>query len=168
MKQALFLVLLVGFFNISETSVAVDAKQAPLQNHYDAVRFIENNMDADSGVDIYFLAREEGGITVHAQKLMAEFYFQDNVSLSELQFEDVESIDPPYFILMQHQQHDIPGLVARLNEAGIRAGFYEPKQSSASPTVVVYASSKHGHPVGSSIAIERNPGDDDVLSVDES
>lgn len=143
-----FIVLLIGLIGISNLTIAtifVKNKIEPLQNNNEAVKFIENNTPSLSNV--YYLSREDSFLK-EVEYQMAKFYFSDNIDIIPLTLDDdfytpniiegngdYSAIDN-FYILMQHQSHDLDHLASEFKEEGIDLKIYIPQNNEK--VVVVY------------------------------
>jgi hypothetical protein len=127
------LMVIAGVANISYATYSVVSKASPVQNHLSATRFIEHNMKPRD--HIYYLART-GGLH-EIQKKMAQFYFSSAVDIRPILFDDILKVERPFYVLMQHQNYDVPDLVRRLATEGIEADF---RSFQKERTVVVFFS----------------------------
>lgn len=134
---ALVLVLCIGVSNLLVSYISLSNKQRPLQNHKSAVAFVELGLSKTPAAIAYFLKVDPAMPEMNL--LAAKLYFQSAPALVGIDINDISSLKPPFYLLMQHQSYRIEKILSEFRKSGIDAKSFEPKQNSTSTVVVVYA-----------------------------
>ncbi|WP_156821580.1 glycosyltransferase family 39 protein [Halomonas smyrnensis] len=128
-KYVMVAVVIGGVGNIGAASVQVKSKISPMQNNSGAVSYIEE--ERSEGDNVYYLARS-GSSMPEVHKMMAEFYFSnDDIELNSIFIEDINSVEAPFFVLMQHQKHDLEEISDEFRDLGLDVGYITPQENQS-------------------------------------
>ena len=131
-KYAFFLVVVGGLANLGTSLVSVESKVSPEQNHSEAASFIEDNIRNES---VYYLSRGRRMSEIH--KMMAEFYFSDEIYLRPVVYENLHHLEGGFYVFMQHQKYDLGEILSDFSDNDVAVDFYVPQRNDS--VVVVYS-----------------------------
>ncbi|WP_372611443.1 glycosyltransferase family 39 protein [Halomonas sp.] len=134
LRFVFLLIFIGGVGNLAATFIQVKSKVSPMQNHAEAIAFVEKNSRPEG--NIYYLARNSSMPEI--QKMMAEFYFNSGeVDMKPIYFDGILGAEEPFYIIMQHQNHDLDEVIEDFERIGLSVEYFAPQDNQS--VAVIYS-----------------------------